>query len=61
MILGALRGVAHAGANGNTMAIISANNIDVTQIRIANLVREVGEKVDKCPICKIEKNEIVIM
>ena len=61
MILGALRGVAHAGANGNTMALISANNIDVTQIRIANLVREVGEKVDKCPICKIEKNEIVIM
>ena len=61
MILGALRGVAHAGANGNTMAIISANNIDVTQIRIANLVREVGEKVDKCPICKIEKNEIIII
>ena len=60
MVLGALRGVAHAGANGNTMALISANNIDVTQIRIANLVREVGEKVDKCPICKIEKNEIVI-
>ncbi|MBR3614111.1 MAG: hypothetical protein IKL55_02920 [Clostridia bacterium] len=60
MILGTLRGVAHAGANGNIMAMISANNIDVTQIRIANLVREVGEKVDKCPICKIEKNEIVI-
>ncbi len=60
MILGALRGVAHAGANGNTMAIISANYIDVTQIRIANLVREVGEKIDKCPICRIENNEIVI-
>lgn len=61
MILGALRGVAHAGANGNTMAIISANYIDVTQIRIANLVREVGERMEKCPICKIEKNEIVII
>ena len=61
MILGTLRGVAHAGANGNKMAIISANNIDLTQIRIANLVREVGEKVDKCPICKIENNEIVIV
>lgn len=60
MILGALRGMAHAGANGNTMAMISANSIDVTQIRIANLVREVGERVEKCPICKIEKNEIVI-
>ena len=61
MVLGALRGLAHAGANGNTMAFISANFIDVTQIRIANLVREVGEKIDRCPICKIEKNEIVIV
>lgn len=60
MILGALRGVAHAGANGNTKAIISANFIEVTQIRIANLVTEVSERTDKCPICKIEKNEIVI-
>lgn len=60
MVLGALRGVAHAGANGNTMAMISANYIDVTQVRIANLVREVYEKTEKCPICKIENNEIVI-
>lgn len=60
MILGALRGVAHAGANGNTKAMISANYIEVTQIRIANLVTEVSERTDKCPICKIEKNEIVI-
>ena len=61
MVLGALRGLAHAGANGNKMAFISANFIDVTQIRIANLVREVGEKIDRCPICKIEKNEIIII
>ena len=61
MVLGALRGVAHAGATGNKMAIISANYIDVTQIRIANLVREVGERMDKCPICKIENNEIIIL
>ena len=61
MILGALRGMAHAGANGNTMAMISANNIGITQIRIANLVREVGEKIEKCPICKIENGEIVII
>ena len=60
MVLGALRGVAHAGANGNTKAIISANFIDVTQVRIANLVREIYEKTEKCPICKIENNEIVI-
>lgn len=61
LILGALRGLAHAGANGNTMAFISANYIEPTQIRISNLVREVGEKIEKCPICKIEKNEIIII
>ena len=61
MVLGALRGVAHAGANGNTMAMISANYIDVTQIRIANMVREVPEKTEKCQICKVEKNEIIIV
>ena len=60
VVLGALRGVAHAGANGNTKAIISANFIDVTQIRIANLVKEICEKTDKCPVCKIDVNEIVI-
>lgn len=61
MVLGALRGLAHAGANGNKRAIISANYIDVTQIRIANLVTEVAEKTSKCPICKVENNEIIIV
>lgn len=60
MILGSLRGLAHAGANGNKKALISANCIDVTQIRIANLVKEVGERIEKCPICKINSNEILI-
>ncbi len=46
---------------GNKMAMISANSIDVTQIRISNLVREVGEKVDRCPVCKIEAGEIIIL
>lgn len=61
VVLGTLRGLAHAGATGNKMAMISANYIDTTQIRIANLVREIGEKVDKFPICKIEKNEIIVI
>lgn len=59
-ILGSLRGLAHAGANGNIMAVISANSIDVTQVRIANLVREIELKIDKCPVCKIKDNNIVI-
>ena len=60
MVIGALRGVAHAGANGNMLAIISANSIDVTQIRIGNLVKEIGEKIEKNPICKAKGNEIII-
>lgn len=59
-VLGALRGLAHAGAGGNTNAIITANFIDSTQLRIANVVKEIEKRVEKCPICKIENNEIVI-
>ena len=59
-ILGTLRGLAHAGANGNMKAIIAANSIDITQIRIANLVREVEEKVERFPVCKIKNNTITI-
>ncbi len=59
-ILGALRGLAHAGAGGNTNAIICANYIEPTQLRISNVVKEIEEKTDKCPVCKIENNEIVI-
>jgi len=59
-IIGALRGLAHAGAGGNTNAIITANYIDSTQLRIANVVREVEQRTEKCPICKIKNNEIVI-
>lgn len=60
MIMGSLRGIAHAGANGNTSAIIAANSIDVTQIRIANKVKEIDQKHGKFPICSIENNELVI-
>lgn len=59
-ITGVLRGVAHAGANGNMLAIIAANSIDVTQIRIGNLVKEVESKIEKSPICKVEGKEIII-
>ena len=60
IVVGSLRGLAHAGANGNMMAMISANSIDVTQIRIGNLVKEVEEKMERNPICKASGNEIVI-
>lgn len=58
-VVGALRGVAHAGANGNMLAMISANSIDVTQIRIGNLVKEIEERIEKNPICKVVGNKII--
>lgn len=40
VVLGHLRGLAHAGAKGNKQAIICAASIDAPQIRIANIVKE---------------------
>ncbi len=60
-VLGTLRGVAHAGANGNTKAIIAANVIESTQIRISNLVKEITEKEERCPIFGIQSNVIQLL
>ena len=44
VILGALRGLAHAGAKGNVNAIIAASSIDAPQLRIANIIKESWRK-----------------
>lgn len=41
VVLGNLRGLAHAGAKGNKNAIIAAGNLDIVQIRISNIVKEI--------------------
>lgn len=41
VVLGTLRGLAHAGAKGNKKAIIAAHEIDAPQLRIANIVKEI--------------------
>lgn len=41
VVTGILRGLAHAGANGNRKAIIAANSIESSQLRIANVVKEI--------------------
>lgn len=46
VILGCLRGLAHAGAKGNKEAIIAANKIECPQIRISNKIKEI-EKEDE--------------
>ena len=40
---GALRGLAHAGAKGNTKAIVACGRLDAVQIRIANVVKEINK------------------
>ena len=44
IVLGALRGLAHAGAKGNKQAIIAAGLVDAVQIRIANIVKEIDRE-----------------
>ncbi len=47
IILGNLRGLAHAGAKGNRDAIIEAVEIEATQIRIADIVKEIEKDEDE--------------
>lgn len=63
IILGTLRGLAHAGAKGNRKATIAATIIEAPQIRISNLVKEVEETANtgkKYTYASIKENEIVI-
>lgn len=46
-IVGALRGLAHAGAKGNKKAIISAGVIDAPQVRIANIIKEIEKEEEQ--------------
>ena len=41
IIMGTLRGLAHAGAKGNRKAMVVAYEIDAPQIRIADIVKEI--------------------
>ena len=66
VILGALRGLAHAGAKGNKQAIIAANKIDCPQIRISNQIKEMEKEEDEEETIKNyayisdQKDEIVL-
>ena len=64
VILGALRGLAHAGAKGNVNAIIAASSIDAPQLRNANIIKE-REKEEiqedkKTYACLDEKGNLVM-
>ena len=63
VVLGALRGLAHAGAKGNKQAIISAGLLDTVQIRLANVVKEIDrdeEPLHKQAYVSIIEDNIVI-
>ena len=47
IVLGELRGLAHAGAKGNRDAIIEAVEIDATQLRIADIVKEIEKNEEE--------------
>ena len=63
VVLGTLRGLAHAGAKGNTKAIIAAGKLDTVQLRIANIVREIDrdeEPLHRQAYVYIEDDKVVI-
>lgn len=63
VVLGALRGLAHAGAKGNKQAIIAAGLFDAVQVRIANIVKEINrdeEPLHKQAYLSVEDDKIVI-
>ena len=58
IVLGALRGMAHAGAKGNEEAIIAARLIDSPQIRIASHIKErTREQIDMDAVAYAYVNE----
>lgn len=46
VVVGNLRGLAHAGAKGNKQAIVAAHRIDTHQLRIANIIKELEKDDD---------------
>lgn len=65
IVLGCIRGMVHAGASGNREAIVAADCIEATQIRISNIVRECEREEFENNVLKTnayvdDDNEIVI-
>lgn len=63
VVLGILRGMAHAGAKGNKEAIIAAASIESAQIRIASIVKEIEkDEIEDIKTCAYvnEKDEVIL-
>ena len=51
VVLGTMRGMVHAGSDGNRDAFIYALGLKPTQIRIAEAIARMPEGVDDCKLC----------
>ena len=62
VVLGILRGLAHAGAKGNKKAIIAAAQIDAPQVRISNIVKEIekGDDLERKTYAYVNGEDVVI-
>ena len=63
VVVGTLRGLAHAGAKGNKNAIIAAGKLDAVQIRISNIVKEIDrdeEPLHEQAYIFVDNDKIVI-
>lgn len=65
IILGVLRGLAHAGAKGNKKAIIAASSIECLQIRISDIIKEFekgneDEVVQRRNYAYVEEDKIIV-
>ena len=64
IVVGALRGMAHAGAKGNEKAIIAAHTIVSPQVRIASMIKERSREeidVERYAYCYINDDGIIDM
>lgn len=59
-VLGALKGIAHAGSDGNKDAIIAASIMEPTQLRIENLIRTQFEDNLTNEFAYINETQIVL-
>ena len=64
IVVGTLRGLAHAGAKGNKQAIIAANKIESPQIRISNIIKEMERNDDDYNVAltyaSVEDDRIIV-
>lgn len=62
VVLGILRGMAHAGAKGNQKAMVAAAKIESPQLRIANIVKELEKEDEETrkTYAYIKENKIIL-